>query len=62
MPAARYDTIGTGYGRVRVPDPRIAALIEEALGDAVSVVNVGAGTGSYESPHRKVVGVERRST
>lgn len=58
MTGERYDTIGTGYRGVRVPDPRIAALIEEALGDAVSVVNVGAGTGSYESPHRKVVGVE----
>ena len=58
MAPARYDTIGTGYGRVRVPDPRIAALIEDALGDAVSVINVGAGAGSYESPHRKVVGVE----
>jgi SAM-dependent methyltransferase len=58
MSAERYDTIGTGYGRVRIPDPRIAALIEEALGDSVSVVNVGAGAGSYESPHRKVVGVE----
>jgi SAM-dependent methyltransferase len=58
MTPARYDTIGTGYRRVRVPDPRIAALIEEALGDSVSVVNVGAGAGSYESSRRKVVGVE----
>ncbi|MGD0526935.1 MAG: class I SAM-dependent methyltransferase [Polyangiaceae bacterium] len=57
-PSERYDTIGTGYGRVRVPDPRIAALIEEALGGAITVVNVGAGAGSYESPGRKVVGVE----
>jgi SAM-dependent methyltransferase len=58
MTAARYDTIGTGYGQVRVPDPRIAALIEENLGDAVRVVNVGAGAGSYESAHRKVLAVE----
>ena len=36
MSGERYDTIGTGYGRVRVPDPRIAALIEDALGDAAS--------------------------
>jgi SAM-dependent methyltransferase len=55
---ARYDTLGTGYGVVRVEDPRIAALVEDALGDAVSVVNVGAGAGSYESPKRKVVAVE----
>ena len=54
----RYDRIGTGYGVVRVPDPRIAHLIEEALGDARTVVNVGAGAGSYESPARRVVGVE----
>jgi SAM-dependent methyltransferase len=54
----RYDRIGTGYGAVRRPDPRIAALIEEALGDARTVVNVGAGTGSYESTDRRVVGVE----
>jgi SAM-dependent methyltransferase len=58
MTGERYDTIGTGYRRVRVPDPRIAALVEAALGDAVSVVNVGAGAGSYESPDRKVVAVE----
>ena len=58
MTGERYDTIGIGYGRVRVPDPRIAAVVEEALGDAVSVVNVGAGAGSYESADRKVVGVE----
>jgi SAM-dependent methyltransferase len=58
MSGERYDAIGTGYGRVRVPEPRIASLVEEALGDVVSVVNVGAGAGSYESPHRKVVAVE----
>jgi SAM-dependent methyltransferase len=58
MTAARYDTIGTGYGAVRVADPRIAALIDEALGDATSVVNVGAGAGSYEPRDRRVVGVE----
>ena len=56
--SAIYDRIGQTYRRVRAPDPRIAALIEEALGDAVTVVNVGAGAGSYESPARKVVAVE----
>jgi len=61
MNAERYDTIGTGYRAVRVPDPRIAALVDEALGDAVSVVNVGAGAGSYEPRHRRVVGVEPSS-
>jgi SAM-dependent methyltransferase len=55
---ALYDTIGAGYRTTRVADTRIAALIEEALGDAITVVNVGAGTGSYESPQRRVVAVE----
>jgi SAM-dependent methyltransferase len=53
-----YDTIGVGYGGQRRPDPRIAAAIGEALGDAASVVNVGAGTGSYEPVDRPVVAVE----
>lgn len=61
MAAERYDTIGVNYGKVRVPDARVAALLEQALGDAVSVVNVGAGAGSYESPGRRVVGVEPSS-
>jgi SAM-dependent methyltransferase len=55
---ALYDTIGAGYGNYRKPDPRIAAMIEAALGDAKSVVNVGAGTGSYEPRDRHVVAVE----
>lgn len=46
-----YDTIGTSYRHTRQPDPRIAAQIHQALGDAADVVNVGAGTGSYEPPH-----------
>lgn len=53
-----YDTIGEGYRWYRRPDPRIAAAIERALGDASSVVNVGAGSGSYEPSHRQVVAVE----
>jgi SAM-dependent methyltransferase len=48
MGEALYDELGTGYAEVRRPDPRIAAQIAEALGDARSVVNVGAGSGSYE--------------
>lgn len=55
---ALYDDIGRSYARFRRPDPRIAAAIEAALGDAVSVVNIGAGTGSYEPPGRTVLGVE----
>lgn len=49
MTAARYDTIGVGYARQRRADPRIAAQIFAALGGG-TVVNVGAGAGSYEPP------------
>ncbi len=53
-----YDTIGVGYRALRRPDPRIAAAITEALGSAGTVVNVGAGAGSYEPAERRVVAVE----
>ena len=53
-----YDRIGRSYSRTRREDPRIAAQIRDALGDARTVVNVGAGTGSYEPKDRKVVAVE----
>ena len=53
-----YDTIGRGYGRRRRQDPRIAAQIFHALEGASSVVNVGAGAGSYEPRDRKLVAVE----
>jgi SAM-dependent methyltransferase len=53
-----YDRIGATYVATRRPDPRIAVAIAEALGDARTVVNVGAGTGSYEPPDRRVVAVE----
>src|SRR5262245_64932918 len=53
-----YDTIGRGYARQRRPDPRIAARLIAALGGARSVLNVGAGAGSYEPPDRRVVAVE----
>lgn len=55
---ALYDTIGRDYASVRRPDLRIAAMVHEALGDAASVVNVGAGAGSYEPTDRDVLGVE----
>src|SRR3954471_4110532 len=53
-----YDTHGQGYARRRRPDPRIAALIHAALGDARTVLNVGAGAGSYEPGDRYVLAVE----
>ena len=51
----RYDTIGRTYASTRRADPRIAAQITGALGDARRVVNVGAGTGNYEPDDRFVV-------
>jgi hypothetical protein len=45
-----YDTIGATYTLTRRTEPRIAAQIWAALGDARTVLNVGAGTGSYEPP------------
>jgi SAM-dependent methyltransferase len=53
-----YDRIGRTYGAIRQADPRLAAPIWRALGDAQTVVNVGAGTGSYEPPDRQVTAVE----
>lgn len=55
---ARYDEIGKGYSTTRKPDPRIAAIIHSALGDATGVLNVGAGTGSYEPMDRQLIAVE----
>jgi SAM-dependent methyltransferase len=57
-PEAAYDRIGRGFGDVRRPDPRIAKAIWAALGDASSVINVGAGAGSYEPSDREVIAVE----
>ena len=58
-PDARlYDRIGGGYGATRTEEPRIARAVHAALGDARTVVNVGAGTGSYEPRDREVLAVE----
>ncbi|KUL38407.1 ubiquinone biosynthesis protein [Streptomyces sp. NRRL F-4489] len=53
-----YAAVGGGYGRHRRPDPRIGALIHEALGAARTVLNVGAGAGSYEDGPWEVTPVE----
>jgi hypothetical protein len=53
-----YDVIGTTYTATRRTEPRIAAQLWAALGDARTVLNVGAGTGSYEPPDRDVTAVE----
>lgn len=56
--AASYDAIGGGYPTTRRTEPRVAAQIWAALGDACTVLNVGAGTGSYEPADREVTAVE----
>ncbi|MEU9161466.1 class I SAM-dependent methyltransferase [Streptomyces sp. NPDC048424] len=53
-----YGAIGGGYASYRRPDEHIARFIAEALGDARTVLNVGAGTGSYETAARTVTAVE----
>jgi SAM-dependent methyltransferase len=55
---ALYDSIGRNYAGFRRPDHRIASAIDAALGDAISVVNIGAGTGSYEPLSRTVLAIE----
>lgn len=59
---ALYDTIGKGYANYRKPDPRIAAKILDALGEARNIVNIGAGAGSYEPADRAVIAVEPSPT
>src|SRR3982751_4862102 len=56
--APLYDSIGATYTVTRRTEPRIAAQVWAALGDARTVLNVGAGTGSYEPPDREVTAVE----
>ena len=53
-----YDTIGLNYADLRRPDARIARKIEDALGAAQTVLNVGAGAGSYEPTDRQVTAIE----
>jgi SAM-dependent methyltransferase len=63
VPASQlYDTIGRSYAATRRTEPRIAARIWAALGDARTVLNVGAGTGSYEPADRDVTAVEPSAT
>jgi SAM-dependent methyltransferase len=55
---ALYDEIGTTYGRYRRPDSRVQAAIDRALGDARTVANIGAGSGSYEPAGRNLISVD----
>lgn len=58
MKVAAYDRMGVHYSQVRRADPRLEAAIWAALGEARSVLNVGAGAGSYEPRDREVIAVE----
>ncbi|KJY33907.1 hypothetical protein VR45_18385 [Streptomyces sp. NRRL S-495] len=55
-----YGAIGFGYSSCRRPDSRVAQVIAEALGGARTVLNVGAGTGSYEGAARITAGTTDR--
>ena len=61
-PRVDYERHGHGYARNRRADPRIEARIHAALGDARTVLNVGAGSGSYEPADREVLAVEPSAT
>ena len=58
MTIRHYDVIGRAYAERRKPDPRIAAAISTALGAARTVLNVGAGAGSYEPTDREITAVD----
>jgi SAM-dependent methyltransferase len=62
MAIAAYDQLGKGYMARRRPDPRLEAAIHGALGDARSVINVGAGAGAYEPHDRAVLALEPSET
>ena len=62
MDVPRYEHIGHGYARTRREDPLLRERIERALGDARTVVNVGAGAGSYEPEGRHVIAIEPSDT
>lgn len=62
MSGAVYDRIGQDYARGRRPDPRWQAALDEVLSFAATVLNIGAGTGSYEPADRYVLAVEPSRT
>ena len=57
-PAFDYDKLGQKYSGYRQTDPRIAAYVFNVLADAATVLNVGAGAGSYEPTDKYVIAVE----
>lgn len=61
-PMPKYDTIGIGYSTQRQPDPRLAKQIASKLEGASRILNIGAGTGSYEPEGIDLVAVEPAKT
>jgi SAM-dependent methyltransferase len=59
---AKFDRIGVDYANLRRPDPRIATVIHQPLGEARSVLNVGAGAGNYEPEDRDLIALEPSAT
>ncbi|RZJ70392.1 class I SAM-dependent methyltransferase [Flavobacterium sp.] len=57
-PAFDYDNLGETYSKIRQTDPRIANYVLDALADAKTIINIGAGSGSYEPENKYVVAVE----
>lgn len=62
MSSADYSIVGQNYSNLRKPDPKIAALIDAELERVKTVVNIGAGTGSYEPKDKQVTAVEPSET
>jgi SAM-dependent methyltransferase len=62
MASANYEIVGQHYADLRRPDPRIARLIHAELEYVESVINVGAGTGSYEPEGKSLIAVEPSPT
>jgi SAM-dependent methyltransferase len=62
MTSANYEIVGKHYSSLRQPDPRIARAIHSELDDAQSIVNIGAGTGSYEPFDKQITAVEPSET
>lgn len=57
-----YGIIGSSYSDFRKPEPKILEVIVSQLDGACSVLNVGAGTGSYEPPNIDITAVEPSGT
>ena len=62
MSSANYEIVGQHYTSLRKPDPKIAKVIHAELDGAETIVNIGAGTGSYEPLDKQIAAVEPSDT